>query len=171
MSNELTNRIAAELATVSPTASWETKAGKARVAYTATGADMAPVAQRRNAADTATLRALVNGGYTAFYRDAVGALTIGHRKVLASELNKHFAAAKIVNPVLGTVVQLDHGQLDGLRPNKDMMLTVARFLAHPQRIVKKVVEDAELKGQKARYSDIAYSWLEHVSKDTTAIAE
>ena len=140
---------------------WATKAGKAKAAYTERAQAAAPATVRFADAQAKTLAALNNGRYVAFCRDAVAALTAGHKKALNTHLNMRYAAMLAnVSAMPGVTATVDVDALATVgQVDKAMFRPIAEFLASPQAETKKVVSDKPLAKSHAWISAVAAEWL------------
>lgn len=137
---------------------WATPSGKERVAYTPRAYEDAPSKVRKSEAFARTVAQLKNGLYNSFVKDALGALTKGHKAALAAHLNRHCDMP--VNPVTGDNFSFDADSIDRIqRVNKALFHAIAQYLAAPRAIVRKVEQDKALAKSKQWISDAAAAWL------------
>ena len=138
-------------------ATWATKSGKERAAYTVRALQDAPATVRKGDAFAQVVAQLKNGLYISFCKDADAALTKAHRR----ELQRRLAASVEVKVIDGVeylpavATTLDHAK--GM--NKARFAVVAQFLARPQVSVKNVITDKPLGKTKQWISEAAAAWL------------
>ena len=165
MSTDLMNVADAEVLSLVPAEAgavvWATKTGKTKSAWSERAQAAAPSAVRLSVAEQKTAASLAAGRYVAFCRDAMAALTAGHKKALASHLSRAYASmlaeASKGLPVYATV------DVDALAEapsiNKAMFRPIAEFMASPQAETAKTISDKPLGKSHQWMSRLAAQWL------------
>lgn len=146
---------------------WATKAGKAKAAHTPSAQSRAPASVRLPEADQRTLDQLVSGQYRPFLRDAIAALSQGHKLALNAHLSRELS--RDIDGVQYTaVVDVDSilSKDSQVKANKELTVAFARFMSAPRAVIKKVEQDKPLAKGAQYLTRIAGQWL-----DSLAITE